>query len=258
MDNPLVSVIMPAFNAEDFIETAVESVIAQTYSNWELFIIDDASTDATFSKAENLEKQDSRIKILQNQNNFGTGISRNNGIKAAQGDFIAFLDADDQWKPKKLQIQLEIMQQQDASVCFSSYLQIDENGNSRNEIIEALTTLTYQKLLKSNYLGNLTGIYSAKKLGKIYAPEIRKRQDWALWLEAVKKGGPALGIQQCLAKYRVRKGSISRNKLEMLKFNFNIYYKILGFNFIKSTGYMLVFLKEHFFVKRKQIKKISN
>jgi hypothetical protein len=168
------------------------------------------------------------------------------------------LDADDQWKPKKLQIQLEIMQEQDASVCFSSYLQIDENGNSRNEIIEALTTLTYQKLLKSNYLGNLTGIYSAKKLGKIYAPEIRKRQDWALWLEAVKKGGPALGIQQCLAKYRLRKGSISRNKLEMLKFNFNIYYKILGFNFIKSIGCMLVFLKEHFFVKRKQVKKISN
>ena len=256
MNNPLVSVIMPAFNAEDFIEAAVESVIAQTYSNWELFIIDDASTDATFAKAKKLAKQDFRIKIFQNQKNSGTGISRNKGIKAAQGDFIAFLDADDQWKPKKLQIQLQIMQEQDASVCFSSYLQIDERGNSRNEIIEALPTLTYQKLLKSNYLGNLTGMYSVKKIGKVYAPEIRKRQDWALWLAAVKKGGPAIGIQQCLAKYRVRKGSISRNKLEMLKYNFNIYHKILGFSFMKSTGYMLVFLKEHFFVKKKQVKKI--
>ncbi|HKL36535.1 MAG TPA: glycosyltransferase family 2 protein [Salegentibacter sp.] len=256
MENLLVSVIMPAFNAEEFIEAAVESVIAQTYSNWELFIIDDASTDATLSKAEKLAKQDFRIKILQNQKNSGTGISRNKGIKASQGDFIAFLDADDQWKPKKLKIQLETMQKQDASVCFSSYLQIDENGSSRNEIIEALPTLTYQKLLKSNYLGNLTGIYSVKKLGKIYAPEIRKRQDWALWLEAVKKGGPAIGIQQCLAKYRVRKGSISRNKLEMLKYNFNIYHKILGFDFPKSVGYMLVFLKEHFYVKPKQVKRI--
>ncbi|SKB50854.1 hypothetical protein SAMN05660776_1506 [Salegentibacter holothuriorum] len=256
MENSLVSVIMPAFNAENFIEIAVESVISQTYSNWELFIIDDASTDATFSKAEKLAKQDSRIKILQNQKNSGTGVSRNKGIKAAQGDFIAFLDADDQWKPKKLQIQLQTMQEQDVSVCFSSYLQIDESGTSRNEIIEALPTLTYQKLLKSNYLGNLTGIYSVKKLGKIYAPQIRKRQDWAFWLEAVKKGGPAIGIQQCLAKYRVRKGSISRNKLELLKYNFNIYYKILGFSFIKSIGYMLIFLKEHFLVKKKQVKKI--
>ena len=256
MENPLVSVIMPAFNAENFIEAAVNSVIVQTYSNWELFIIDDASTDTTISKAEKLAKQDFRIKILQNQNNFGTGISRNKGIKAAQGNFIAFLDADDQWKPGKLEIQLKMMQQQDVAVCFSSYLQIDENGNSRNEIIEALPVLTYQKLLKSNYLGNLTGIYNAKKIGKIYAPEIRKRQDWALWLEAVEKGGPAIGIQKCLAKYRVRKDSISGNKIEMLKYNFKVYHKFLGFSFPKSLSYMLVFLKEHFFVKPKQVKKI--
>jgi hypothetical protein len=256
MKNPLVSVIMPAYNAEKFIEAAVNSVIAQTYPTWELFIIDDASSDTTLSKAEKLEKKDPRIKILRNKKNSGAGISRNKGIKAAQGDFIAFLDADDQWKPKKLKIQLDVMQEQNASVCFSCYQQMEENGNSRNEIIEALPILTYQKLLKSNYLGNLTGIYNAKKLGKIYSPEIRKRQDWALWLEAVKKGGPAIGIQRCLAKYRVRKGSISGNKLEMLKYNFNIYRKVLGFNFLKSSGYMVVFLKEHFFVKRKQIKRI--
>ncbi len=256
MENPLVSVIMPAFNAENFIEVAVHSVISQTYSNWELFIIDDASTDATLSKAEELAKQEVRIKIIRNKKNAGTGISRNKGIKAAQGDFIAFLDADDKWKPKKLEIQLEVMQQQDASVCFSSYQPINENGNSRNEIIEALPILTYQKLLKSNYLGNLTGIYNTKKLGKIYAPEIRKRQDWALWLEAVEKGGPAIGVQRCLAKYRVRKGSISGNKFEMLKYNFKVYHKVLGFSLPKSFGYMLVFLKEHFFVKPKQVKRI--
>lgn len=256
MDSPLVSVIMPAFNAEDFIEAAVNSVVSQKYSNWELFIIEDASPDATLSRAEELAKTDPRIKLLRNEENSGAGISRNKGIKAAQGDFIAFLDADDLWKPNKLQIQLEKMQEQNVSVCFSSYQQMNENGNSRNEIIEALPVLTYQKLLKSNYLGNLTGIYNAKKLGKIYAPEIRKRQDWALWIEAVKKGGPAIGIQRCLAKYRVRKGSISGNKFEMLQYNFNIYHKVLGFNLLKSTGYMLIFLKEHFFIKPKQVKRI--
>lgn len=256
MENPLVSVIMPAFNAKNFIEAAVNSVIAQTYSEWELFIIDDASTDATLSKVEKFANQDSRIKIIQNKKNQGTGVSRNKGTKAAQGDFIAFLDADDQWKPRKLEIQLEVMQQHDAAVCFSSYQPIEENGNSRSEIIEALPILTHQKLLKSNYLGNLTGIYNAGKIGKIFAPEIRKRQDWALWLEAVEKGGPAIGIQICLAKYRVRKGSISGNKLEMLKYNFNIYHKVLGFNLPKSFGYMLIFLKEHFFIKPKQVKRI--
>jgi glycosyltransferase involved in cell wall biosynthesis len=256
MKKSLVSVIMPAFNAEDFIETAINSVISQTHSHWELLIIDDTSTDSTITKAKKLAKQDSRIAVLRNDTNCGAGVSRNKGIEAAQGDFIAFLDADDQWKSRKLQIQLEVMQEQDATVCFSSYQQMDENENSRNEIIEALPILTYQKLLKSNYLGNLTGIYNAKKLGKIYAPEIRKRQDWALWLEAVKKGGPAIGIQKCLAKYRVRKGSISGNKIEMLKYNFNIYHKVLGFNFLKSTVYMLVFLKEHFLIKKKQVKKV--
>lgn len=256
MENSLVSVIMPVFNAENFIEAAVNSVISQTHSNWELFIIDDASTDGTLSNVENLAKQDLRIKVLRNKDNVGTGISRNKGIKAAQGDYIAFLDADDLWKPKKLEIQLEVMQQQGAAVCFSSYQPIEENGNSRNEIIEAYPILSYQKLLKSNYLGNLTGIYSTNKLGKIYAPEIRKRQDWALWLEAVEKGGPAIGIQRCLAKYRVRKGSISGNKLAMLRYNFNIYHQVLGFSFPKSLVYMLIFLKEHFLVKPKQVKRI--
>lgn len=255
MKNPLVSVIMPAFNAENFIEAAVKSVISQTYPNWELLIIDDASTDTTFYKAENRAKQDSRIKVLRNKINSGAGISRNKGIRAAQGDFIAFLDADDQWKPKKVEIQLKVMQEENAAVCFSSYQQINEDGTTRNKIIEALPVLTYQKLLKSNYLGNLTGIYNAKKLGKIYAPEIRKRQDWALWLEAIRLGGPAVGIQKCLAKYRVRKHSISRNKFGMLKYNFQVYYNVLGFNFLKSTRYMLVFLKEYFFVKKKREKR---
>ncbi|TDN83468.1 hypothetical protein DET49_12121 [Salegentibacter sp. 24] len=256
MEKPLVSVIMPAYNAEKFIEVAVNSIIAQTYSNWELFIIDDSSSDSTLYKAKNLAKLDSRIKIIQNISNLGAGISRNKAIKEAQGDFIAFLDADDQWKPKKLEIHLEVMLGQGYAVSFSSYLQIDENGNSRKEIIEALPILSYHKLLKSNYLGNLTGIYNAKKLGKIYAPELRKRQDWGLWLKALKKGGPAIGIQRCLAKYRVRKGSISGNKFEMIKYNFQVYHKVLDFSVFKSTCFMLIFLKEQFFVKSKQVKRI--
>ncbi|SHF71270.1 hypothetical protein SAMN05444483_102138 [Salegentibacter echinorum] len=254
MKKPLVSVIMPAFNAAGFIEAAVTSVISQSYSNWELFIIEDASNDKTFQIIETLSTEDARIKILRNNENCGAGVSRNKGIKAARGDYIAFLDADDLWKPKKLEIQLKIMQEQSAAVCFSSYVQIDEQGTSRHELIEALPVLTYKKLLKSNYLGNLTGIYNVEKIGKIYAPNIRKRQDWALWLEALKKDGAAIGVQQPLAEYRVRKGSISRNKFKMLRYNFNIYRQVLKFSFLKSSWWLLIFLKEHFFVKSKQKK----
>lgn len=256
MKKPLVSVIMPAFNAAGFIEAAVNSVISQSYSSWELFIIDDASSDKTLSIIKTLSKADPRITILRNKENCGADVSRNKGIKAAQGDYMAFLDADDLWKPGKLEIQLEIMQQQAVAVCFSSYEQIDEQGNPRHVIIEALPVLNYKKLLKSNYLGNLTGIYDVRKIGKIYAPNIRKRQDWALWLRAIKKGGPAIGVQQPLAEYRIRKDSISRNKFKMIGYNFSIYHKVLKFSFLKSSWWLLIFLKEHFFVKSKQKKRL--
>ncbi len=253
----LVSVIMPAFNAAEFIISAVKSVQNQTYAHWELLIIEDASTDFTLSKIKQLVKEDSRIKLLENYQNEGSGISRNKGIKAASGDFIAFLDADDLWKPEKLKIQLDFMHQNNVDVCYSSYELISENGKEKKQKVECLPFLTYQKLLKSNYIGNLTGVYNARKLGKIYCPEVRKRQDWALWLNAVEKAGIARGIQDVLAIYRKRKKSLSGNKLQMLKYNFNIYHKVLGFGLWKSSSYMMVFLKEHFLVKTKQIKTLN-
>ncbi len=192
--------------------------------------------------------------MLTNQKNKGAGISRNLGIKAAKGRYIAFLDADDVWKPNKLQTQLEFMQQNKIAVCFSSYELIKENGERKKELVEALPFVTYQKLLKSNYIGNLTGIYDTLKAGKIYSPEIRKRQDWGFWLEAVKKGGTARSIIEPLAVYWLRRNSVSGNKIKMLKYNFNIYHKVLGFSFYKSLRCMLMFLKEHFFVKQKQVK----
>lgn len=252
----LVSVIMPAYNSERFIAASIYSVQKQTYSNWELLVIDDASKDQTLAIIKDLASSDSRIKLLQNKENLGAGISRNKGIAQAKGKYIAFLDADDLWKPHKLQTQLNFMQENKVLVCFSSYEQIDENGRERREIVQALPVLTYQKLLKSNYIGNLTGIYNAFEIGKIYGPEIRKRQDWGLWLAAVKKAGLAKSIKEPLAIYRLRKNSVSGNKFEMLRYNFNIYHQVLGFGFFKSLGSMMVFLKEHFFVKRKQLRKL--
>lgn len=251
-----VSVIMPAYNSGKFIGHAIDSVIAQTYSNWELLIVDDASTDDTSEIIRQKQAYDEIIQFFQHETNLGTQYARNKAIEYASGRFIAFLDADDLWMPEKLEIQLKTMEKEQVAGCFSSYDLINEDGNEIGRKIKALPQLYFQKLLKANYVGNLTGIYDTKKLGKIYCPDIAKRQDWALWLEVIKKGGPLTGIQQSLAKYRLRKDSISNNKLEMLRYNFRVYHQVLGFGYLHSYWRMLIFLKEQFIVKSQQ--EISN
>jgi teichuronic acid biosynthesis glycosyltransferase TuaG len=242
------------FNSEDYISETINSVLNQTYTNWELLLIDDCSNDNTFSIVSGIISQYSNIKLLENTTNQGAAISRNKGIEAANGDFIAFLDADDLWKSSKLEAQLSFMEVQQCDVCFSSYDLMNETGALLNKKVEALPGLSYNKLLKSNYVGNLTGIYNAKVLGKITSPNVRKRQDWLLWLSAIKKSGkPAKGIQESLAYYRVRNNSLSSNKLNLIKYNYWVYKKGLGFSSLKSSYCMIVFLMEHFFVKSKQL-----
>ncbi len=251
--DPLVSVITPTYNSQEFLKQTIESIVNQTYKNWELILIDDASSDNTVNIINKYVSEYSNIGLVQNKVNFGAGVARNIGIHAAKGDFIAFLDADDTWNPNKLEVQINHMLKNNFDVCFSSYDLIDETGNSLFKKVKALENLSYEKLLRSNYLGNLTGVYNCKSLGKIRSPELRKRQDWVLWLKAIKKSNkPAVGIQESLANYRVRKNSISSNKLDLLKYNFLVYYRGLGFSFFKSIGYFLVFLYEQFFIKSKQ------
>lgn len=252
----MVSVIMPAYNSEAFIAEAIESVISQTYSNWQLLIIDDASSDSTHKIASSFSVKDRRIQLIKNSTNQGTYISRNKGIKRASGNFIAFLDSDDLWKPEKLEKQLEFIFKENLAACYSSYELMTEKGEMLNKKVNALPELTYQKLLKANYVGNLTGIYDTAKLGKIFCHPIKKRQDWVLWLEVIKKGGAIKSVQDSLAIYRIRKNSLSRNKLEMLKYNFEVYRKVLGYSLPISIWKMMIFLREQFFIKSRQIKPI--
>ena len=250
----MVSIITPLYNSEQYISQTVESVINQTYKDWELILIDDASTDDTLSIIKPFLDKNSKIKLLKNKKNLGAAISRNKAINEAQGDYIAFLDADDLWKSKKLQTQIEAMQLENADICFSSYDQIDESGAPLNKKVKALPLLTYKKLLKSNYVGNLTGIYNSRVLGKIQTPNLRKRQDWLLWLEAIKRSKKAaIGIQESLAYYRIRKDSMSSNKFNLLKHNYWVYKKGLEYSTAKSFYRMAIFLAEHFFVKQKQV-----
>jgi teichuronic acid biosynthesis glycosyltransferase TuaG len=254
--SPLISVITPFYNSEKFLEKTIQSVINQTFSHWELLLVNDSSTDNSRNIAEKYCAADKRIQLINLDKNSGAGIARNIGTHNAKGKYISFLDADDLWMPHKLKTQLDFMQQHKINLCFSSYLLMDEQGSQLGKIVETLDELSYKKLLKSNYIGNLTGIYNAEVLGKIYSPEIRKRQDWALWLKILKTERTALGIKEPLAIYRVRKNSISQNKSALLRYNFAVYNEVLGHNKLKSGLMMLVFLWEHFFVKSKQIKSV--
>lgn len=251
---PKVSIITAMYNVEAFISETIKSVVNQTYNNWELILIDDSSTDTTLKTIQPFLENFTNIKLIKNTENLGAALTRNKGIEAAKGDFIAFLDGDDLWKPEKLKKQIKFMQNTQCLVSFSSYEQIDETGNPLNTLVKALPKLTYKKILKSNYIGNLTGIYNAKVLGKITTPNLRKRQDWVLWLKAVKKSvKPALGIQESLAYYRVRSHSISSNKWQLIKYNYKVYKKGLEFSTLKSLYFTLVFLMEHFFIKSKLV-----
>ena len=258
IETPLVSIITPVYNAEKFITQTINSIIAQTHQNWELLLVNDASNDASKTIIEKFSSEDTRIHIKNLSENKGAAFCRNEATKMAEGVYIAFLDSDDLWRHDKLEKQLAFMQQNDCAVSFTSYLQIDESGNSLNKRINALPKLSYKKLRLNNYIGNLTGIYNAKKLGKIYSPAMRKRQDWALWLEAVKRSSrPALGLQEDLAYYRISKNAMSANKLSLVKYNYRFYRGYLGFSKPKATYFLLKFFAEYFLVRPKQIERLK-
>jgi len=255
---PLVSVVTPVYNAQKFVGSCIDSVLAQSYPNWEMLIVDDASKDQSAVIIKQYAESDNRIKLTSLKENRGAAYCRNLATEQARGEYIAFLDADDVWFPQKLQTQLDLMYKEECKVCFSSYTKIDESGRALGIMVEALASLTFEKELRNNYVGNLTGIYNAEALGKIIAPNIRKRQDWAVWLEAISRSAqPAVGIKEPLAAYRVHQESISANKMGLLKYNYAFYREHLGYSSVRSTYMMCCFLAEYFFNRPKLIRKID-
>ena len=229
----LVSIITPSYNSERFISETINSIINQTYINWELLITDDCSKDNTISIVKSFQKNDSRIKLFVLKSNGGAGLARNNSIRNAKGRYIAFCDSDDQWKIDKIEKQLGFMDRLSLKFTYSSYDVIDEFGSFKS-VIKAPKTISYKMLLNNNYVGCLTAIYDRKLLGNLYMNEIRKRQDWALWLHIMKMLKTTSGMSESLAIYRARSNSISTNKVEMLKYNYQIYNIVLGHNHLLS------------------------
>ena len=254
----LVSVITPSFNSEKFIAATIQSVQNQTYQNWEMIIVDDCSTDKTVSIAEYIANSDNRIKVHKLKKNSGTGIARNRALEKAKGRYISFLDADDLWKPQKLEIQINFLRKNNLPFTFSFYDCINEQGKELNKRVEAPNNLSYRQLFFCNYVGNLTGIYDANYFGKIAISSIRKRQDWMLWLTILKKVKSAKPIPESLAFYRIRENSISASKVNLLKHNFAVYRRFHGFNLVITTVCMTGFLFTQLLIKPRYIKKLKH
>ncbi|NQZ60248.1 MAG: glycosyltransferase family 2 protein [Lentisphaeraceae bacterium] len=249
MTNNLVSVIMPAYNCEDFIEESIKSVLAQTYKNWELLIVDDCSSDGT-QRVINSYLNDCRITSIKNTTNLGGAGSRNRAIKEAKGRYIAFLDSDDLWSNDKLEKQISFMSAGDYGFTFSGYSTMAENGEIR-VAIKVPAKVSFKRLLKHNCIGCLTAIYDTKPHGKIYMPLVRKRQDFALWLELLKKFDYAYSLKLNLGQYRIREGSLSASKIDAFKYYWRVLRDVAGCSKLNSSYnifcyLLIVFLKKKF------------
>lgn len=234
--SPVVSVVMPVFNCARFIGETIASVQAQTRGDWELICVDDGSTDGSGGIVQSYVDRDDRIRLIRLDVNAGAAVARNTGLASASGRYIAFLDSDDLWLPRKLEVQLDYMQKNKVVFCFSAYARIDEE----NKVICTVGVprqVSYRELLKTSVIGCLTAVYDSAFFGKVPMPLTRKRQDFALWLQLLKRIDVACGIQDVLALYRVRPGSMSANKLDAARYTWNIYRKFEGLGFWLACYY---------------------
>lgn len=230
----LISIITPTYNCERFIGETIESVLKQTYKNWEMIIVDDCSTDNTYEVVKKYADNDSRIKYYLLEENSGAAVARTKAMQLATGDYMAFLDSDDLWISNKLECQLKFMKENNYNFTCTEYEQIDENGKSLNKVIKVKNKTNYNGVLLSCPVGNSTVMYNVSKMGKFQVPNIRKRNDDALWLQMLKKEEYIYGLNNILMEYRIRTNSISSNKLDLVKYHWYLYRNIEHLSVIRS------------------------
>ena len=221
MIDGLVSIIMPSWNTGKFIAESIESVLAQTYKNWELLIVDDCSTDNTDEVVASFK--DTRIKYFKNEKNSGAALTRNRAMREAQGEWIAFLDSDDLWAPNKLEKQLRFMNDNGYVFSYHDFVKIDEESKPLNVYVTGPNVVTKQGMYNYGYPGCLTFMYSAKAMGLIQIKDIKKNNDYAILLKLCKKADCYL-LNENLAQYRIRKKSISHDKItKKLKSHYDLF-----------------------------------
>ena len=219
--NDLVSIIMPSYNTGKFIGETIDSVLAQTYSNWELIIIDDNSNDDTDSIIDTFD--DIRIKYFKNDRNNGAAFSRNRGLKEASGRWIAFLDSDDLWLPKKLEKQINFMEKNRYNFSYTNYSEINDKSELLGINVTGPKKITKIGMYKYCWPGCLTVMYDANNIGLIQIYDIKKNNDYAIWLKVCKNNTCYL-LDENLARYRRRVGSISNHSYkELIKWHYKLY-----------------------------------
>lgn len=236
MKKGLVSIIVPVYNAAKFLDNTINSVKKQTYSNWELLFVNDCTPDNSVEIINEYIKNDSRIKLFEQKVNGGAALSRNRGIKEANGEYICFLDADDLWTENKLELQVNFMKKSNVEFIYSSYEFANENGIPKGKKVIVPEKINYKQSLKNTTIWTSTVMLNMNKLTKedIYMPNVRRGQDTATWWKILKKINYAYGIKDVLAYYRRTNDSLSSNKLKALKRTWILYRNVEHLNLIYS------------------------
>ena len=251
--SPKVSIITPTYNSADFLAETIEAIQAQTFTDWEMLITDDCSSDSTRELVQAYAEKDERIKLFVLEKNSGAGAARNNSLSHAKGRYIAFCDSDDRWTADKLEKQIAFMQENDHAFTYTGYHVCDEPGTIIGEV-KCRAKETFGSLKCDDKIGCLTVVYDSEKIGKVSFPLLRKRQDWGMKLLALQKCHEAYGIQEPLAIYRKRADSISRNKMSLVKYNIAVYEKVLGWSPVEAhLFFFFVFMPTYTFKKILQI-----
>lgn len=239
MKDGQVSIITPVYNAEKYISETITSVLSQTYTNWEMIVIDDGSKDKSLEIIKKFAESENRIQVYQ-QSNAGSAAARNNGIRRASGQYICLLDADDTWESIFLESQLKFMKEKKAHLVYSSSDMIDENSHKILKPFMAVSSIAYKDLLKTCSIACLTGVYDTKPFGKVYLKEEFKslRDDYIYWLEIIKHVGIAYGNPAILAHYRVLSQSATSKKQKLIIPQFKVLRNVEKLSLVKSLYYL--------------------
>jgi len=229
-----VSIITPCYNSAEYISDCIDSVVNQSYQNWEMIIIDDNSSDQSVKLIKKKISSEDRIKLIELKENIGSAMARNKAMKAAKGRFIAFLDSDDKWYSNKLSLQIDYMKTNKIFFSFTSYDIINNNGNPTNKVISVPEKITHNQYLKNTIIGCLTVIIDTKNIRIPLMKDIRTSQDMILWLEILKNERYAFGLNQVLASYRISSNSNTRNKLFAAVDVWRVYRNYERLNIINS------------------------
>lgn len=232
----LISVIMAAYNAEKTIAQAIDSVLNQTFPNFEILIIDDCSQDRTVEIVEKYVIFDNRIRLISNKNNKGVSYTRKRGIEEAKGEWIAILDSDDMWRPEKLEKQIKVQEEKNADLIFTGSAFMNNRGELISGYLHAPSQVSYRQLLKQNVLSNSSAFVRKELYEKYYAEGDWMHEDFATWLCILKSGKLAYGVDEPLMVYRIAKFSKSGNKVKAAKMNWKT-YRHIGLNVFEAIYY---------------------